>query len=255
MSHIAFIRFSPAGMRCSYSNEVKFFKRVRGGRPISLEILDRRTLLHTSAGMMKRRARQSQRTTAITAVTSVLTAELADYNSTGLIITGTVFALTAWGVVSFVKGSVKDRITQAQYRTLDEPEEVMKRVVSHFSSRSFTINREADSRPGVITFEGTVRASYLVAAILLSCGASVLWGIAVMIDLLLPPSSRADWYFWLPLLSLFIVPYYWNGATRKEQFKVKLEENELDQSRVIYVKGHRDEVAEFQNKMRFAERK
>eukprot|EP00170_Pyropia_yezoensis_P008283 contig_34578_g8310 len=42
-------------------------------------------------------------------------AEVTDTNQSSLSVTALVFFLTAWGGLSFIKGSVKDRLTQASF--------------------------------------------------------------------------------------------------------------------------------------------
>eukprot|EP00179_Madagascaria_erythrocladioides_P008230 CAMPEP_0198323206 /NCGR_PEP_ID=MMETSP1450-20131203/11513_1 /TAXON_ID=753684 ORGANISM="Madagascaria erythrocladiodes, Strain CCMP3234" /NCGR_SAMPLE_ID=MMETSP1450 /ASSEMBLY_ACC=CAM_ASM_001115 /LENGTH=243 /DNA_ID=CAMNT_0044026887 /DNA_START=204 /DNA_END=935 /DNA_ORIENTATION=+ len=177
-----------------------------------------------------------------------LVAEAEPDNTASLAVTGLTFFLTFWGIISFIKGSTKDRITQARYETSVAPETVMTQTMTHFTTRSFRVNREADKRPGVVTFEGEVRPSYIIAGLLLSCGGAALWGLGVILNLYLPENLQSAFFNYLPILSLPVVPWYWNGAARTEQFKIMMEENsQAANTRTIYVKGHREEIAEFQN--------
>jgi len=198
--------------------------------------------------------------------------EVADVGKS-LGMTSVVFFLTGWGMVSFVKGSTKARIIQTRYTTSTEPSKLIQDAVSHFASRAYRINNEADKRPGVITLEvgyarakpmlknkkaklndgleflqGLVSPSATVAGILLSCAVASLASLVIVLQTYYPEQFSSN-LLWLSVLpSVLIVPWYWNGAERIEQVKLLVEADENSKNK-LFLKGHRDEIAEYEAAM------
>jgi len=173
--------------------------------------------------------------------------EVADVGKS-LGMTSLVFFLTGWGMVSFVKGSTKARIIQTRYTTSTEPSKLIQDAVSHFASRAYRINNEADKRPGVITLEGLVSPSATVAGILLSCAIASLASLVIVLQTYYPEQFSSN-LLWLSVLpSVFIVPWYWRGAERIEQVKMLVESDETSKHK-LFLKGHRDEIAEYETAM------
>jgi len=165
--------------------------------------------------------------------------EIADVGKS-LGMTSVVFFLTSWGMVSFVKGATKTRIIQAGYTTPFEPKALVENAIRHFTGRGYKINKEADTRPGVITFEGMVSPSVTIAAILLACSASSLASVILILKTYYPDQFASN-YLWLAVLpSVFVIPWYWQGAERTEQVKM-LVETEGPKNK-LWLKGHRDEL-------------
>lgn len=179
--------------------------------------------------------------------TAQILADISEINRGPLFATAFVFFLTFWGSISFVKGSTKERITQASY-TLSEPASpIAKKTARYLMERSFTPDPEKDDRKGVMTFEGKVRASTSVATILVAVAASGLWATTYILNFVLPPALQSDYWGLITLLSFAIVPWYWKKANRTEYVKVMIqEEEEGDTSSTLYVKGHRDEIEELE---------
>uniref|UniRef100_A0A7S1ERL7 Uncharacterized protein n=1 Tax=Timspurckia oligopyrenoides TaxID=708627 RepID=A0A7S1ERL7_9RHOD len=169
-------------------------------------------------------------------------------NTQSLGITGLVFFLTFWGLISFVKGSTKARIEQRNYSVQGDPADLARRTAAHFLGRSFAINREADKRPGVVTFEGMVAPSTALAALLVFCLAIGLSGLVIILDLVLPEQYQSPLWWNIVWLSGLVAPWYWNGAKRVEQVKLMIEENSETEKgmNTIFIKGHRDELLEFE---------
>lgn len=176
-----------------------------------------------------------------------LLADISEVNRGPLFATAFVFFLTFWGSISFVKGSTKERITQASF-TLPEPAApIAKKTSRYLMERSFVLDPEKDDRKGVMTFTGKVRASTSVAAILVAVAASGLWAATYILNFVLPPSLQSDYWGLLTLSSFAIVPWYWKKANRTEYVKVMIEEEEEENvSSTLFVKGHRDEIEELE---------
>lgn len=174
----------------------------------------------------------------------MLLADISEVNRGPLFATAFVFFLTFWGSISFVKGSTKDRITQASFTLTESASDIAKKTARYLMERSFVPDPTQDERKGVMTFTGEVRASSSVASILVAVAASGLWAATYILNFILPPSLQSDYWGFLTLLSFAIVPWYWKKANRTEYVKVMVEQE--DASAVLYVKGHRDEIEELE---------
>lgn len=179
--------------------------------------------------------------------TQVLLSDISEVNRGPLFATAFVFFLTFWGSISFVKGSTKDRITQASFTlSAQSAPDLAKKVARYLMERSFVPDPSQDTRKGVMTFTGEVRASSSVASILVAVAASGLWAATYILNFILPPALQSDYWGLLTLLSFAVVPWYWGKANRTEYVKVMVEQEE-DASAVLYVKGHRDEIEQLES--------
>lgn len=169
-----------------------------------------------------------------------LFADISEVNRGPLFATAFVFFLTFWGSISFVKGSTKERITQASFTLPESASQIAKRIARYLMERSFIPDPSKDTREGVMTFTGQVRASTSVASILVAVAASGLWAATYILNFVLPKYLQSDYWILLTLLSLAVVPWYWKKANRTEYVKVMVEEE--DTYSTLYVKGHRDEI-------------
>lgn len=143
-----------------------------------------------------------------------------------------------------MKGSTKPRITQASF-TLREPSaEIAKKTARYLMQRSFVADPEKDTREGVMTFTGNVRASTSVASILAAVGVSGLWSATYILNFILPETLRSPYWGWSSLLALLVVPWYRKKAARTEEVKVMVEQE--DGFSTLYMKGHRDEIEELE---------
>lgn len=170
-------------------------------------------------------------------------ASFSSVNKGPLFATSFVFFLTFWGGISFVKGSTKPRITQASFTLRSPAADLAKQTARYLMQRSFVADLDADPRPGVATFTGEVRASSSVASILVAVAASGLWSATYILNFILPPQLQSDWWGLLALASVAVVPWYWKQASRTEEVKVMVEEeDEIEGVSKVYIKGHRDEI-------------
>lgn len=203
---------------------------------------------HSSIQVIPKKPQSQNRTTisamdTLTTTTTLLLSEFSDANRGPLFATSFVFFLTLWGSVSFVKGSTKPRITQASFTIREPASSIAKKTTRYLMERSFTADPAADGRDGVMTFRGKVRASSSVASILVAVVGSALWTLTYVLNFVLPESLQSPYWSALTLLSVAIVPWYWKAASRTEEVKVMVEEEEDTTGlSTLYVKGHRDEI-------------
>jgi Cofactor assembly of complex C subunit B len=185
---------------------------------------------------------------ALSTITPLPLADVSAVNYNSLAVTALVFVLTFWGGISFVKGSIKPRITQASFSLPVPAADVAKTVSKYLMARGFKPDNNKDPRPGVVTFEGNVRASSSVAAILVAVGASGLWAGSLILNVLLPENLKSDYWGLIALASFAVVPWYKGQAARVEEVKVMVEEKEpsdggsAETKSVLFLKAHRDEI-------------
>lgn len=177
----------------------------------------------------------------------LLLADVSSVNYNSLSVTALVFVLTFWGGISFVKGSIKPRITQASFSLPVPAADVAKTVSSYLMTRGFAPDNNKDRRPGVVTFEGNVRASTSVASILVAVAGSGLWAGSLILNVLLPDNLKSDYWGLIALSSFLVIPWYKNQAARVEEVKVLVEESEgegtMEETKsVLFLKAHRDEI-------------
>lgn len=182
----------------------------------------------------------------MTVSTSVLLADVSEVNRGPLFATAFVFFLTFWGSISFVKGSTKERITQASFTLSDSASDIAKKTARYLMERSFKPDPTKDERKGVMTFTGQVRASSSIASILVAVAASGIWSVTYILNFILPASLKSDYWGLLTLASVAIVPWYRSKANRTEYVKVMVEEADDSSESTLYVKGHRDEIEELE---------
>ena len=107
--------------------------------------------------------------------------------------------------------------------------------------RAYNFKPEADKRKGVLTFEGTVRPSYIIAGLLVLVAGSGLWSAGLILNYVLPEGLKGAGWQWTAVAAVALVPWYWKEAKRTEQVRLMVEEGD-DEENVLYVKGHRDEI-------------
>lgn len=179
--------------------------------------------------------------------------EISEANKGPLFATSFVFFLTFWGSISFVKGSTKERLTQASFTLKQPASEIAKNTARYLMERSFVTDPSQDDRKGVMTFTGKVRASTSVASILVAVAASGLWAATYILNFILPQTLQSDYWGLLTFASLAIVPWYWKKANRTEYVKVMIEEDDQSSTPLstLFVKGHRDEIEQLERNFRW----
>ncbi len=202
----------------------------------------RRRIASTTA---PRRAARMSLSQLPSVATPLLLSEFTDVNLKSLGVTAFVFFLTFWGGISFVKGSIKARETQASFTLREPASAIAKRTSAYLMERAFVPDVNKDGRKGVVTFTGQVRASSSVASLLVAVAGSGIWSLTYILNFVLPDNLQSPYWGLLSLLSLALVPWYWNNATREEEVKVMVQEED-DGLSTLFVKAHRDEIIEME---------
>lgn len=235
---VCFVSAVPALRHTSCSNRNKISTKRTPWTGVPL----RSTLVHIKKN---ENARASQMSLIPLDQSPMLLSDVSDVNIRSLGVTAFVFFLTFWGGISFVKGSTKRRETQASFTVREPAGDVAKRSARYLMERAFVPDINKDGRKGVVTFTGKVRASSSVASILVAVAASGIWSLTYILNFVLPENLQSPYWGLLSLASLAIVPWYWSQATREEEVKVMVEEDD-DGLSTLYIKAHRDEIIELE---------
>lgn len=75
---------------------------------------------------------------------------------------------------------------------------------------------------------------------------SGLWSATYILNFILPEQYQSPYWGLLSFGALAVVPWYWKRASREEQVKVMIEEEDDDAVSTVYLKGHRDEIDELE---------
>jgi hypothetical protein len=160
--------------------------------------------------------------------------------------------LLAIGLFFFIRASTKDRIEQMVLETSDTEAVLLPRIDAYFIDRSYRI-AGVDRDTEIVTFEGLVRPSVFLAVLLTGLAAVGAMCLALVLSMLLPDIGN------LFLLLLLVAPlagwFYWEGSTRTEQVRLKVEvAADLPSATLVKVSGHRDELAIFQSTLELSVR-
>jgi Cofactor assembly of complex C subunit B len=160
--------------------------------------------------------------------------------------------LLAVGLFFFIRASTKDRIEQMVLETSDMEEVLLPRLQAYFTERAYRVTA-VDRDTDIITFEGLVRPSVFLAALLTGLAAIGALCVALVLSMLFPDVGR------LFLGLLLIAPlggwFYWQGSSRTEQIRLKVEsQDEPPAPTTIKISGHRDELAVFQETLQLCVR-
>ena len=154
--------------------------------------------------------------------------------------------LLAIGLFFFIRASVKDRIEQMVLETSESETDLLPRLQQYFTDRAYRIV-SVDPDTTVVTFEGLVRPSVVLATLLTGLAAGGALCLALVLSYLLPDVGN------LFGLLLLVAPlagwFYWQGSSRTEQVQLKVEpqaETTPLAQTLIKIRGHRDELAVFQ---------
>ncbi len=136
--------------------------------------------------------------------------------------------------------------------TSDAEEVLLPRLQSYFTDRAYRV-AAVDRDTDIITFEGLVRPSVFLAALLTGLAAIGALCVALVLSMLFPDVGRL--FLGLLLIAPLAGWFYWQGSSRTEQIRLKVESQaEPPASTTIKISGHRDELAVFQETLQLCVR-
>jgi Cofactor assembly of complex C subunit B len=173
-------------------------------------------------------------------------------NTTVLTSTFVLTILLAIGLFFFIRASTKPRIEQMVMETSESEAALLPRLQAYFTERAYKI-AAVDRDTDIVTFEGLVRPSVFLAVLLTGLAAIGAMCLALVLGMLLPDISNLFWLLILvaPLAGWF----YWEGSSRTEQVRLKVEAPaEASAATIVKISGHRDELAVFQSTLQLSVR-
>jgi Cofactor assembly of complex C subunit B len=160
--------------------------------------------------------------------------------------------LLAVGLFFFIRASTKDRIEQMILETSDSEADLLPRLDAYFTDRAYRI-AAVDRDTDIVTFEGLVRPSVFLATLLTGLAAGGALCIALVLSMLFP--DVGSWFGLLLVVAPLAGWFYWKGASRIEQVRLKVVAQADEKSPTsIRISGHRDELAVFQETLQLCVR-
>jgi len=146
------------------------------------------------------------------------------------------------GLVSFVKGSVKDRTTEMIFSNANfDDDRLLAEVRTYFRQRAYEVTK-IDPTQESVTLSGQAKPSVFLAILLVVLVAIGLTCLGLVLSILVPALSD-NW--WLMILAApFAGVFYWRGADRIESVSLELRTGSR-----LWVRGHKDELTELQRSL------
>lgn len=152
------------------------------------------------------------------------------------------------GLLFFLKASVKDRTEHIDLVVEESQDSILNQLQQYFVQRAYRVIN-IDREQSQVIFEGQVRPSWFMAIFLSVLSAVGILCLALVVAILWPAGT-----FW-PLTVVVISPLtgilYWKQASKVEQVLLKFRSEENNNSNVITITGHRDELAILQDNFKF----
>ncbi len=156
--------------------------------------------------------------------------------------------LLFYGLISFLRGSIRDRITDALF-TIDKSavdkltdDHLLKQVRDHFQQRAYRVV-EIDPERDVANLLGQVKPSLFLAIFLTVLAAIGLICLGLVLGILIPDLENL--WLWLAIFSPLAGIFYWRGTPRERKVSLQL----LPESR-LKVRAHKDEIEELQRALK-----
>jgi len=150
-----------------------------------------------------------------------------------------LYAISFPGLYSLVKRSVKVQLVQKTFVFENDPramKEIAGEVMAYMKANNYDV-AQADE---TVTFRGVVEASKSQAFFLSFCTFVGLASLALVLSIQVPQIG-AYWYL-TTLVSPFAGIYYWQNAQEDNEFQIKLEDREEQQTKALVVRGGKEDV-------------
>ncbi|AFY73179.1 Protein of unknown function (DUF3529) [Synechococcus sp. PCC 7502] len=150
------------------------------------------------------------------------------------------------GLLSFLRSSVKDRTTEMILKSVNfNEDQLLSKTRDHFKQRGYQVIKLEGDRE-TVTLAGRVRPSIFLTLVLVVVAAIGMGCLGLVLTILVPFFSDN----WLAIAEIAVFTaigaglFYWNGADRIEEISLQLRPNTQ-----LWVKGHKDELAELQRSL------
>ncbi len=150
--------------------------------------------------------------------------------------------LLFFGLISFLRGSVRDRTTDAMF-AVDKlgDDHLLKQVRDHFIQRAYKVV-EIDPARDIAILVGKVKPSLFLAIFLSILAAIGLSCLGLVLGILIPDLENL--WLWLTVISPIAGVFYWRGVPREHKVSLQL----LAEAK-LRVRAHKDEIAELQRSL------
>ncbi len=151
------------------------------------------------------------------------------------------------GLISFLRGSIRDRTTEALFTVeklaVDQitDDRLLMQVRDHFRKRAYKVV-EIDPERDVATLSGQVKPSLFLAVFMTVLAASGLICLGLVLGILIPDLENI--WLWLTALSPIAGIFYWRGTPRERQVSLRL----MPDAR-LKIRAHKDEIEELQRSL------
>lgn len=145
------------------------------------------------------------------------------------------------GLWFFIRASVKARIEEMELTSDRAIDKLYNGIIQYFEQRAYRAIAQ-DQDASTVTLEGFVRPSVFMAVFLSTLAACGLFCLGLVLVYSLP--TIGNWGLMVMLLAPGAGAFYWRKAGRVEQVQVKITAQDAQQN-LVWVEGHRDELAQF----------
>jgi len=146
------------------------------------------------------------------------------------------------GLISFLRGSIRDRTTDALFATDKFTDDrLLMQVRDHFRQRAYKVV-EIDPKRDVAILSGQVKPSIFLTIFMTVLAAIGLGCLGVVLGILVPDLENI--WLWLIVISPIAGIFYWRGTPREQQVSLQL----LSEAR-LKVRAHKDEIAELERSL------
>lgn len=150
--------------------------------------------------------------------------------------------LLFFGLISFLRGSIKDRTVDACFAVGNFTDDrLLMQVRDHFLQRSYKVI-ELDPDRDVAILLGQVKPSAFLAIFLSFLAAIGLFCLGLVLGILIPDLENI--WLWSTLASPLAGIFYWRGIAREQKVSLQL----LPDAK-LKVRAHKDEITELQRSL------
>ncbi|MBD2177674.1 cofactor assembly of complex C subunit B [Pseudanabaena sp. FACHB-1998] len=150
--------------------------------------------------------------------------------------------LLFFGLISFLRGSIKDRTIDACFAVGNFTDDrLLMQVRDHFLQRAYKVI-ELDPERDVAILLGQVKPSIFLAIFLTFLAAIGLICLGLVLGILIPDLDNI--WLWLTFMSPLAGVFYWRGIAREQKVSLQL----LPDAK-LKVRAHKDEITELQRSL------
>jgi len=150
--------------------------------------------------------------------------------------------LLFFGLISFLRGSIRDRTAEALF-AVDKltDDRLLMQVRDHFKQRTYKVV-EIDPNRDVAVLLGQVKPSLFLAVFMTVLAATGLVCLAIVLGTLIPDLENL--WLWSVAISPIAGVFYWRGVPRERKVSLQL----LPDAK-LKVRAHKDEIEELQRSL------